>query len=90
MCALKWRKNRFLNNEQALADSANFMANVKFEGIDEDLTAPKTPWIYYGVRVTGIALSSLIEPCFVGLVCGCSLRTDEGGLSSFSLWCHSF
>lgn len=26
------------------------MANVKFDGIDEDLTAPHTPWIYYGVR----------------------------------------
>lgn len=25
------------------------MANVKFAGIDEDLTAPNTPWIYYGV-----------------------------------------
>ena len=25
------------------------MANVKFPGIDEDLTAPGTPWIYYGV-----------------------------------------
>jgi hypothetical protein len=27
------------------------MANVKFNGIDEDLTAPNTPWIYYGVRM---------------------------------------
>ena len=78
---LEWRKNRFLNNEQALADSANFMANVKFEGIEEELTAPKTPWIYYGVRVIGIALSSLIEPRFVGFVCGCSLRNYEGSLS---------
>lgn len=26
------------------------MANVKFDGISEDLTAPGTPWIYYGVR----------------------------------------
>lgn len=26
------------------------MANVKFEGINENLTAPGTPWIYYGVR----------------------------------------
>ena len=40
----------WLNNAQAAADSANFMANVKFNGIDEDLTAPNTPWIYYGVR----------------------------------------
>lgn len=42
--------HRWLNNDQAAADSANFMRNVKFEGIDEDLTAPHTPWIYYGVR----------------------------------------
>jgi len=40
---------RWLDNEQAAADSANFMASVKFDGIDEDLTAPGTPWIYYGV-----------------------------------------
>lgn len=25
------------------------MANVKVDGIEEDLTAPRTPWIYYGV-----------------------------------------
>ncbi|KAF9464098.1 serine carboxypeptidase S28-domain-containing protein [Collybia nuda] len=44
---------RWLSNEQAAADSANFMANVKFEGIDEDLTAPNTPWIYYGGSYAG-------------------------------------
>lgn len=55
--SLKSCHDRFLNNEQALADSANFMANVKFAGISEDLTAPKTPWIYYGVCVTGNSLS---------------------------------
>ena len=27
------------------------MANVKFDGVNEDLTAPNTPWIYYGVCV---------------------------------------
>ena len=26
------------------------MAHVKFDGVGEDLTAPNTPWIYYGVR----------------------------------------
>ena len=41
---------RFLNNAQSAADSAHFMANVKLPGIDEDLTAPSHPWIYYGVR----------------------------------------
>ncbi|KAF9013147.1 serine carboxypeptidase S28-domain-containing protein [Cyathus striatus] len=44
---------RWLTNEQAAADSANFMANVKFDGIDEDLTAPGTPWIYYGGSYAG-------------------------------------
>ncbi|THU97122.1 peptidase S28 [Dendrothele bispora CBS 962.96] len=44
---------RFLNNDQAAADSANFMSNVKFAGIDEDLTAPGTAWIYYGGSYAG-------------------------------------
>lgn len=44
---------RWLNNEQAAADSANFMANIKFDGIEEDLTAPGTPWIYYGGSYAG-------------------------------------
>ncbi|KAH9957376.1 serine carboxypeptidase S28-domain-containing protein [Lactifluus volemus] len=44
---------RWLNNEQALEDSANFMRNVKFENIDENLTARKTPWIYYGGSYAG-------------------------------------
>ncbi|KAJ7079718.1 serine carboxypeptidase S28-domain-containing protein [Mycena belliarum] len=44
---------RWLNNDQSAADSANFMANVKFKGISEDLTAPTTPWIYYGGSYAG-------------------------------------
>jgi len=44
---------RWLNNEQAAADSANFMRNVKFSGIDANLTAPHTPWIYYGGSYAG-------------------------------------
>ncbi|KAH9967739.1 hypothetical protein BGW80DRAFT_1254536 [Lactifluus volemus] len=40
---------RWLNNEQALEDSVNLMRNVKIENINEDLTARKTSWIYYGV-----------------------------------------
>ncbi|KAF8965115.1 serine carboxypeptidase S28-domain-containing protein [Flammula alnicola] len=44
---------RFLNNDQSAADSANFMKNVKFDGVDEDLTAPGTPWIYYGGSYAG-------------------------------------
>ncbi|KAG6919235.1 hypothetical protein DXG01_008031 [Tephrocybe rancida] len=44
---------RWLDNEQAAADSANFMAKFRFEGIEEDLTAPNTPWIYYGGSYAG-------------------------------------
>ncbi|GJE99300.1 peptidase S28 [Phanerochaete sordida] len=44
---------RFLNNDQSAADSARFMAHVKFPGVDEDITAPKHPWIYYGGSYAG-------------------------------------
>ncbi|KAJ3799815.1 serine carboxypeptidase S28-domain-containing protein [Lentinula aff. detonsa] len=44
---------RFLNNAQSAADSANFMANVQFPGVEENLTAPGTPWIYYGGSYAG-------------------------------------
>ena len=46
---------RWLSNEQAAADSANFLANVKFPNISADLTAPGTPWIYYGVSIPSSA-----------------------------------
>ncbi|KAI0641128.1 peptidase S28 [Trametes meyenii] len=39
---------RWLTNEQAAADSANFIDNVTFPNITGDITAPGTPWIYYG------------------------------------------
>ncbi|TCD70549.1 hypothetical protein EIP91_002895 [Steccherinum ochraceum] len=42
-----------LRDMLALEDSANFMANIKFPGIEEDLTAPNTPWIYYGGSYAG-------------------------------------
>ncbi|KAF8628659.1 hypothetical protein AX15_003790 [Amanita polypyramis BW_CC] len=60
---------RFLNNEQALADSANFMAKVKFANISEDLTAPKTPWIYYGGSYAG-ARSAIMKVVYPDLVYG--------------------
>ncbi|KAF2119531.1 serine carboxypeptidase S28-domain-containing protein [Lophiotrema nucula] len=44
---------RFLSTEQALADVAYFAQHVSFEGIDEDLTAPNTPWIAYGGSYAG-------------------------------------
>ncbi|THH10296.1 hypothetical protein EW146_g8421 [Bondarzewia mesenterica] len=53
------RKDRWLNNEQALEDSANFMRNVRFEGIDEDLMAPNVPWIYYGGSYAGARVAHM-------------------------------
>ena len=50
------------------------MRTVKFEGIAEDLTAPNTPWIYYGVRMPIVGLFSLLyvhrRRPIAGLVCG--------------------
>ncbi|KAF5344869.1 hypothetical protein D9758_011575 [Tetrapyrgos nigripes] len=60
---------RFLNNDQAAADSANFMANVQFEGIDQNLTAPGTPWIYYGGSYAG-ARSAHMRILYPDLVFG--------------------
>lgn len=41
--------SRWLTNAQSLQDSANFIGNVKIDGVDYDVTAPNTKWIYYGV-----------------------------------------
>lgn len=60
---------RWLTNDQAAADSANFMANVKFCDIDEDLTAPNVPWIYYGGSYAG-ARSAHMRVLYPELVFG--------------------
>ncbi|QRV75051.1 Serine carboxypeptidase S28 [Ceratobasidium sp. AG-Ba] len=44
---------RWLNNAQALEDSANFIANVRIPGINHNVTAPQTKWIYYGGSYAG-------------------------------------
>ncbi|KZT44433.1 peptidase S28 [Sistotremastrum suecicum HHB10207 ss-3] len=44
---------RWLDNAQSAADSANFMANIKFSDELDNLTAPGTPWIYYGGSYAG-------------------------------------
>lgn len=44
---------RFLSTEQALAEIDYFARNVKFEGVDADLTAPNTPWVVYGGSYAG-------------------------------------
>ncbi|KAI9896956.1 hypothetical protein N3K66_007978 [Trichothecium roseum] len=44
---------RFLTTEQALADTAYFAQNVKFEGVDADLSPTAAPWIAYGGSYAG-------------------------------------
>jgi hypothetical protein len=44
---------RFLTTEQALADVAYYATHVKFPGVEQDLTAPGTPWIVYGGSYAG-------------------------------------
>ncbi|CAE6425463.1 unnamed protein product [Rhizoctonia solani] len=44
---------RWLTNAQALQDSANFIANVRINGLDHNVTAPHTKWIYYGGSYAG-------------------------------------
>ncbi|KAI0175006.1 extracelular serine carboxypeptidase-like protein [Pestalotiopsis sp. NC0098] len=43
----------YLTNEQTVADFAYFAQNAQFAGIDDDLTAPNTPWILYGGSLAG-------------------------------------
>lgn len=43
----------YLTNEQTIADFANLAQNFEFAGIDDDLTAPNTPWILYGGSLAG-------------------------------------
>ncbi|CAE6415647.1 unnamed protein product [Rhizoctonia solani] len=44
---------RWLTNAQALQDSANFIANVRIDDLDHNVTAPHTKWIYYGGSYAG-------------------------------------
>jgi hypothetical protein len=50
---LTTKNMRFLSTDQALAEIDYFARNVKFEGIDADLTAPNTPWVVYGGSYAG-------------------------------------
>lgn len=73
---------RWLTNEQAAADSANFMAHVRFDDIDEDLTAPGTPWIYYGA--CGDFMGSALDLTCVyppGFLCWRPICSHEDPLS---------
>ncbi|KAI0703405.1 peptidase S28 [Cytidiella melzeri] len=60
---------RWLNNKQALADSANFMARVEVPGLSVNITAPGTPWIYYGGSYAG-ARSAHMRVLYPDLVYG--------------------
>ncbi|GLB38681.1 putative peptidase S28 [Lyophyllum shimeji] len=75
---------RWLNNEQAAADSANFMANVKFDGIDRDLTSPNTPWIYYGGSYAG-ARAAHMKVLYPELVYG-SIASSAVTHAALSNW----
>ncbi|KAK7690876.1 hypothetical protein QCA50_005978 [Cerrena zonata] len=60
---------RWLNNEQAAADSANFMQHVQIPGLSDDITAPNTPWIYYGGSYAG-ARSAHMKVLYPDIVFG--------------------
>lgn len=60
------------------------MAKVKFPGVDEDITAPNTPWIYYGVCANHMPLASFADRTS-GVVRWCSRGSHEGSLSSTGL-----
>ncbi|KAI5476322.1 hypothetical protein MNV49_007893, partial [Pseudohyphozyma bogoriensis] len=44
---------RYLTTMQSLQDSAYFAQNVKLPGVQYDVTAPNSPWIYYGGSYAG-------------------------------------
>ncbi|KAI1810713.1 peptidase S28 [Poronia punctata] len=43
----------FLSTAQTIADNSYFAQNAVFPGVDQDLTAPGTPWILYGGSLAG-------------------------------------
>ncbi|KAI5119050.1 hypothetical protein M0805_005916 [Coniferiporia weirii] len=75
---------RWLNNAQSAADSANFMSKVQFDGIDDDLTAPGTPWIYYGGSYAG-ARSAHMRVLYPELVFG-AIASSGVTHASLELW----
>ncbi|OCH94429.1 peptidase S28 [Obba rivulosa] len=60
---------RWLNNDQALEDSAVFMTSVQIPGISENITAPGRPWIYYGGSYAG-ARSAIMKVRYPDIVYG--------------------
>ncbi|KAH9850108.1 peptidase S28 [Lenzites betulinus] len=78
---------RWLNNAQSAADSANFMANVRFPGVDEDLTAPNHPWIYYGGSYAG-ARAAHMKVLYPDLVYG-AIASSGVTHAALELWEYS-
>jgi len=78
---------RWLTNDQAMADSANFMANVNLSaaiGIPGDFTAPKTPYIYYGGSYAG-ARSAQMKVTYPHLVFG-AIASSGVTHAAVNLW----
>ena len=78
---------RWLTNDQAVADSVNFMTNVNFSsilGINADLTAPGTPWVYYGGSYAG-ARSAHMRVLHPDLVYG-AIASSGVTHASVALW----
>ncbi|THH11148.1 hypothetical protein EW145_g846 [Phellinidium pouzarii] len=75
---------RWLNNAQSAADSANFMSKVQFDGIYNDLTAPGTPWIYYGGSYAG-ARSAHMRVLYPELVFG-AIASSGVTHATLELW----
>lgn len=61
---------RFLDTKQSLADAAYFAQNVVFPGLEShNLTAPGTPWIYYGGSYAG-AKAAYMKVTYPDLIWG--------------------
>ncbi|KAF2124510.1 serine peptidase-like protein [Dothidotthia symphoricarpi CBS 119687] len=75
---------RFLSTEQALADVDYFAQNVKFEGIDADLTAPNTPWVVYGGSYAG-AQAAFLRVVYPGTFWG-GISSSGVTLAVFDYW----
>lgn len=72
---------RFLSTEQSLAEIDYFARNVKFDGIDADLTAPNTPWIVYGGSYAGAQAAFLrvaYPDTFLGTISSSGVTAEEG------------
>lgn len=78
---------RWLTNDQAFADSANFMQHVNLTettGIKGDLTAPNTPYIYYGGSYAG-ARSAIMKVLYPHLVYG-AISSSGVSHATIPLW----